>query len=278
MSDELDELAGEDGVHRGTGLLLPEPGFVSSFPVFESVQPMLDWDEIERIAKSGEADKRSTFTEDWIQYQRDKSSCNGYATAAALSRTRYRRGLGKMLLSGAYIYSLINGGRDRGSMLEDGMRAVQERGIATEATVPWDRIYTNSYPAAANSEAERFKGFECYAVRSKQALYSALALGFDCVVAVHADASFDRIDGKGIAGPGRGPGNHAVMADGLRWEGEVVENGVNSWSTRWGDRGRMGMTWERHHATTNAYHVLYAIRSASDDPQGDNPPAVRNAA
>ena len=181
-----------------------------------------------------------------------------------------------MNLSGAYLYSLINGGSDNGSMLDAGMAAIQSRGIATEETVPWDRIYPSLYDRAkADAEASKNKGFECYAVRSRQALFSALAVGFDCVVAVHADNGFMALDSDGVAGGGNGPGNHAVLCDGLYWSarrGRPVGDGVNSWGLSYGDRGRMGLDWNAHFAPTTQYHVFYAIRSTTDG--GDSPPAA----
>jgi hypothetical protein len=281
MSDEMDDtdelpaVVADGPATYHTGLLLPPAGFVSAFPAYLSSGPMLPMDDIRARAASGAYRGSTKFDRSWIKNQRNKSSCNGFAEAAALSRARVRRGLLRVDLSGAYAYSLINRGRDNGSMLEDGMRAAGERGIAPEALVPWDAIYPHLYPAAAHEEAKRYKAFECYAVRSEVELFSALASGFDCVVAVHADNGFMRLDGDGVAGGGRGPGNHAVAADGLYMVGsELVADGVNSWGTEYGADGRMGMTWARHFRTTTGNHVFYAVRSTTDDPQGTNPPPV----
>ena len=262
-----------DGTQVGTGLQLPVMGFVSSFPTYESSGPMLSRDEIVNIAKSNTMRGSTRFGDDIIKDQRSFGSCNGFAGALCLTRARIRRGLTRIDLSGAYLYSLINGGRDQGSLLEDGMRTMQEKGIATESTVPWNAIYPSRYDKQkADAEAARFKGFECYSVRKELELFSALALGFDCVVAVHADNGFMQLDSRGVAGGGNGPGNHSVGADGLWWDNELIADGFNSWNLTYGNRGRMGLTWNRHFASTTKYHVFFAIRSTSDDPQGDNPP------
>jgi hypothetical protein len=263
-----------DGTPVGTGLQVPT-SLATAFPLYEDVGPMLSAAQIETIAKSGKAKGRTRFDPSFIKNQRTHGSCQGFASAAAATRARISRGLERVDLSGAYAYSLVNGGRDNGSLLEDGMRACQA-GYATEATVGWDAIYPSRYDVAkAKAEAARFKMTEVYAARTEQALFSGLALGFAAVVAVHADNGFMRLDGRGVAGGGQGPGNHAVGADGLWWDGELIADGFNSWDVTYGDDGRMGLTWRRHFSNTASYHLYYLIRDTTDDPQGDNPPAVK---
>jgi hypothetical protein len=263
-----------DGTEVGTGLQTPTT-LATAFPLYEDAGPMLTDAQIESAAKSGACRGSTRFDASWIGNQRNHGSCNGFAGAKALQRARVRRGLTRVNLSGAYLYSLINGGRDGGSMLDDGMRTIQTRGVATEETVPWDRIYPSQYDRAkADAEAAKHKGLECYAVRTRQALFSALALGFDCVVAVHADNGFMQIDQDGVAGGGNGPGNHAVGADGLFWSARrnrPVADGYNSWATTYGVQGRMGLDWNAHFSPTTGNHVFYAIRSAIDG--GEGPPA-----
>lgn len=119
------------------------------------------------------------------------------------------------------------------------------------------------------------KAFECYQVNDADMLWSGLVSGFDGVVAVHADDGFMRLDANGVAGGGQGPGNHAVLSDGIYWVGgEPAADGVNSWGLSYGDRGRMGLTWNRHFRPTVGNHAFYLIRSATDDSQGENPPVA----
>ena len=273
----MDPFIDSTGESRGLGLLLPAPGFVSDLPTFEENVQVLERAEIEEIAKSGAADKRTVFGAGWRSNQRNKNSCNGYAAAKANAKAIFRRSGVKLALSGAYVYSKINGGRDRGSMLDDGMKAIQEFGCALESTVAWDAIYPGLYPASADEEAKRFRAFECFHTRDVTAFLSGLALGFDGVCAVHVNKTFDRFDDRGVCGGGNGPGNHAVGADGLRWDRGVIVNGDNSWDL-WGDGGRMGLDPAKHFEQPIQYHAFYLIRSTSDDPQGENPPEIRNAA
>lgn len=262
-----------NGRKRKLGTLLPPKGFVSSLPVFESAVEPLDNSTLVRIAKSNTAVGRTLFGSDYIQDQGQYGSCNGWAGSGVLTRARVRRGLKPVQLSGAYLYSLINGGQDRGSMLDDGMQALTSKGCATLGTVKANQIYPSKYDKSkANREASRFKAFECYQINSQEGLWTALALGFDVVVAVHAGNSFSQIDRNGVAGVNNGNGNHAVLADGLLYAGgEIVADGANSWGTRWGDKGRMLLRW-KHFQQTIGIHRFYAIRSTTDG--DDSPPRV----
>jgi hypothetical protein len=263
-----------NGRKRKLGTLKPPAGFVSSLPVFESAVEPLDDSTLTRIAKSNSATGRTMFDSSWIMDQGQYGSCNGWAGASALSRARVRRGLKRVNLSGAYLYSLINGGRDNGSMLDDGMRTLQSRGCATLDSVKSNQIYPSKYDRKkADREAAKHKSFEAYQIGSREGLWTALALGFDVVVAVHAGNAFSNIDRNGIAGVNNGGGNHAVMADGLLYAGgEIVADGANSWGTRWGDRGRMLLRW-KHFEQTIGVHAFYSIRSSIDG--DDGPPRVR---
>lgn len=266
------EVVKADGAEFCTGLLLPE-NLTSAFPSYASAGPMLSLDKIKEIASTNPKGGRILFGKKWIKYQRNYGSCQGFASALASSRARVRRGLAPVFLSGAYAYSLVNGGVDRGSTLENGMKACQQ-GYATEETVPWDKVYRTRYNTnKADEEAKRFKAFEVYFASSELELFSGLACGFDAVVAVHAGRNFMKVNSEGIAGRDRGPGNHAVGADGLYLVGDtLVADGFNSWDITYGEEGRMGMTWEDHFDMVSGNHLFYLLRSSLDDPQGDNPP------
>lgn len=267
----------QDGTPVGTGLQIPI-STSTAFIAYEQVGPMLSMPDIIDLAKQGGRTRgRQRFPADrFISNQRSTNACQGHASANAVTRARVRRGLEYVRLSGAYAYSLVNGGRDRGSVLEDGMQACEIHGYATEETVPWDKIFPHLYNVGkARAEAARFKAREVYAVRSELALFSALASGFDCVVAVHADNGFMSLDSRGVALGGNGPGNHAVCCDDLWYDEttrELIADHANSWGTSYGDQGRAGLTWKRHLSKTTPYHVFYAIRGTIDDPEAPQPP------
>lgn len=263
-----------DGTVVGTGLMLPPPQFSTNLPVYEDSGPMWTWEQIDSVVKAGLADGRKKFDKSLIKNQRNHGSCNGFAGSSAQTRARMRRGLSRVDLSGAYLYSLINGNRDNGSMLDDGMNALMKQGCAEEQYAKWNQIYRSQYDTrAADASAARFKADECYAVGTKQGLFSALAAGFDCVVAVHVESGFN-VNRDGVVTEGRGPGNHAVGCDGAIWDekyGYLTTN-YNSWDVVYGIDGRMLCSWEYQYQYTTKYHKFYAIRTTGDDPQGNNPP------
>lgn len=256
-----------------TGLLIPLSAD-GSFPLYEDVGPMLTEETILAAAKSGSHKGRDRFDKSYVKNQRSHGSCNGFAVASATAKARERRGLKRVDLSGAYAYSLMNGGRDNGSTLDDGMVVCMREGIAEERFANWDQIYPSRYDkAAANENAKQYRGFECYTVRSKLGLFSALACGFDCVVAVHADNGFMKLDSRGVAQGGNGPGNHSVHCDGLWFDGTLIADMQNSWDITYGQNGRSGCTWEQHFGNTTRYHPFFAIRTTLDS-SGNNPPVA----
>lgn len=263
-----------DGQTVGTGLKIPL-STASQFKDYATVGPMLSMNDVIAIAKSRPRMGRKHFDKTFIKNQRSHGSCQGFMSAAMLTRARIRRGHERVDLSGAYAYSKVNGGRDSGSMLEDGMESSMRDGICREALANWDQIYPSRYDkAACDADAQNFKGFECYAVRSELELFSAVALNFDVGVAVHADNGFMRLDSRGVAQGGNGPGNHAVAGDDLYWDGELILAAYNSWDVSYGDEGRMGLTWSQHFRHTNNYHVYYAIRSTTDPKKDDGFPVA----
>lgn len=193
------------------------------------------------------------------------NSCNGYAGAGGLQAARWIRGIRDGLkLSGAHLYSKINGGRDMGSALEDGLKAIKKWGIAPADLVPWDQIYPQEQPRNADAEATKHKGLTCYAVQTRQGFRTAVAAGFPVIVAVHAGRNFQRLNAQGIAGVDSGRGNHATFVLGAKLIGGTeCYDMQNSWNTRYGTGGRCFLTWDSF-AQTFGTHTFYAIASTDD--------------
>ncbi len=210
MSDELITLP--DGSTVGTGLLVP-PQRTTRFPLFADKVPVLTDDRIRDVIHDSNRTKmRDRFPQSvWGRNQGQRGSCNGYAGARALSRARALRGLDVVHLSGEFLYAAINGGRDQGSMLDDAFDWIQKHGVCREELVPYEEYRWNRVSEEAKRDAENFKGLELYAVDTRQELYSAVALGFMCVIAVHVGRNFTNVDSKGRVPRSNGVGNHAVM-------------------------------------------------------------------
>jgi hypothetical protein len=242
---------------------------------YESAGPMYTREQIiEAVTDTSWVKAEEAFGDKWIKDQDGRGACAGYAAASALERAREYRGLEYVELSGDAIYAAVNGGRDQGSGLENNMKWLRDNGIPPASEVPRWEYRKSKIPAKAYQEGKRFKGFECFALNSELELASAIVAGFACVIAVHAGNG--GLSADSLIQWSNGAGNHSVCCDDLRYRGSVLEVQIpNSWGLKWGERGRGWLQWARHLSNPVKNHMFYAIRSAIDDTQGDNPPAPK---
>lgn len=244
-------------------------------PAYAMSGPMFTAEEIkEAITDAFWVKAAEVFGDLWIKDQNGRSGCAGYAAASALERARARRGLDYVELSGDGIYAAVNGGRDSGSGLENNMRWLRDNGIPMAADVPRHEYRKSRIPPEAYENGKRFKGVECFAIRTEIELASALVAGFPCVIACHAGNGGRSPDG--LIDWSNGVGNHSVVMDDIRLRNGVLEFQIaNSWGLRWGERGRGWLRWSNHLSNPVRHHMFYSIRTTTDDPQGDNPPAPK---
>jgi hypothetical protein len=267
MVKELEPFYDIHGNERRCGSLILPDGFVCAFPSIEASGIDI-WNAATRrkvLTDPGRIPARKTFGPKWVQNQRTKGSCNGYAEAGGYSKARYRRGImdGK-LFSGAFAYGLMNGGRDQGSQLQDGLKNLELVGIAEEQYADWDDIYPSLWKSGARENAALHKGIVCYAAETIDGLKTGLCKGFIAIVAVHAGNNFQRISKSGIAGIDYGPGNHAVHCDDLCIVGNrEVFDMQNSWGIEYGAEGRAYLH-EDSFAGTFKNHTFYLIGSTEE--------------
>jgi hypothetical protein len=264
--DEIEIIQDETGQERRLGSKMNPAGFVSAYPTFESVFEMWDDQQIRRvITDPNRVPRRKLFGPSWMQNQRVHGSCNGYALGGGLSKGRFLRGIqDKLLLSGAFPYSLMNDNRDNGSLLSDGLKIIERYGSCPESLVPWDMIYRRQQPSNAKAEAAKHKGLICYAAGTLQGLRTGLAKGFLAIVAVHAGGKFQRLNAQGIAGVDSGSGNHAVHVDDLCMVGGTeVFDMANSWGLGYGEEGRAYLTASSFSQTFES-HTFYLIGSTEE--------------
>lgn len=263
------------GEEFGLGLLVPAvrplrcQAFEASLTyTFEQIKYLL--------GNSERTPRREKFAgRDWIGNQGNLGSCNGYAGAKALEKARVLRGLSHVKLSGEYLYGRINGGRDQGSMLDDGMEELEKFGCATEATTERRKFYTpRTVPEAAKQEAKRFRA-RCRRIDTEIQFASALIRDWVIVNAVHVGGGYQRLDKDGVRGASLGDGNHATHCVDLRIRSDEFQfDEAGSWDLANGDGGYAWITWKKHLRTTVDKHCYYAIEFTSDDPQDATNPIL----
>lgn len=265
----LPSFKGPDKVERKLGLTLPDPMYNSNIPVFEQTFPdnvLKDGDIQDILTDPRRTPRRLIFDTHWIIEgdQGQHGSCNGYAGASVLSKTRYLRGIQDgIVLSGSYVYSWINNNQDNGSALDRGMAELMAHGAPPSKMCPNTMIYRNQ-TQQFDAEAIKHLGLACYALTSKQGFRSAVALGYLCVVAMQVGNDFMNYKGKGTAPVIKGPGNHAMHVDDAEIIGGVENYDlVNNWNMTWGDLGRGLVTWDAF-VTPFTVHQFYVITSTSE--------------
>lgn len=265
-----------NGTTYFTGLQLPETRATRFAPFPDHL--LLTRDQIRTIVEHPtRIPARQRFpAELWSRNQGQRGSCNGYAGAASLGRSRVRRGLERVMLSGEFLYAAINGGRDEGSGLDKGMARLA-LGVAPESMVAHEEYRWSAVSQDARDAAKRFAGHECYHVETEDQLASALAAGFDCVVAVHCGRSWGQLNDHGVQYADSGPGNHSVSIQDLRFRGNVIEFDMkNSHGQQYGTDGCAWLQWQSHFTQPVQFHYFYAIRSTGDDPSATNPPTIQS--
>ena len=180
----------------------------------------------------------STFLPD-VKDQDGVGACNAFATVTAAEACRAQQGLPYRRLSPGYLYGNINGQRDDGSLLEDGLEWMTTKGTCLASTVPELAWKKSQWPAKAGVEAADFVVLEAYVCPNFDAIASALQQGFFIVEGLAWYDNFEP-DADGWL-PARGRGNwggHALCGFGLAKRGSVWGVSTrNSWGERWGKGG-----------------------------------------
>lgn len=191
--------------------------------------------------------------------QQNTNACNGWLDANAMTLARYLGGITDgVVFSGAYNYSLINGGVDQGSNLSDGYQTSTENGYVPVELCPWNMIYrrqTQQFDAIAAKN----KAVDPFPARTLQGFKTGLAKGFMGGCAIQVGSNTERLDANGTAGVTRGPGNHAVCAFDIQLVNDAFQFPTYlDWGPQHGRDGWIGLT-EAHFAQTFANHMFWLM-------------------
>lgn len=202
-----------------------------------------------------------------VHDQGEVGQCNADATAAVAEFCRAVQGLPYVRLSGADLYARINGGVDRGSMLEDAMHEMTAVGIGTAATA--GTLWQPNLRQAGNAERARYRVLECWLCPTFEHCMSAVLGGFAIISGIPWWDNYTP-DGDGwLPSVGAGQwGGHAIMGYRPMLRGKSVGIAhMNSWTAGWGINGCCVIP-ER--AYSNAIGGWWAIRQMVTE-SGDLP-------
>jgi hypothetical protein len=226
------------GQDRALGNLIATAGLLQAWPVYGDTPttPMVArglWPSL--IAGAGGADHPALPP---VHDQGAIGQCNAEAVTAAAEFTRALQGLHYVRLSAGELYGRINGGVDRGSLLEQGMAEALARGLGTARTS--GTLWRPGVPMASAGERSCYRVLEAWTCPTFDHLVSAVLSGFATVSGVLWHEQYG-LDGDGwLYRRGSGPvGGHALMSYAPAMRGrEYGLWSLQSWGEGWGRGGR----------------------------------------
>lgn len=200
-------------------------------------------------------------------------NCNGHAAATSLELARFFAGESYVTLSPFFIYSILCGGVDRGSIISEALTLLRDRGTCPDELVPHGTINPNKLSTTAKTEAKRFRVEIGYKINSHRDMVVATHLRIPLNYSVAVNSNFNTLDSDGVPGNRAGSHNHAVSGGmGLKKTAKYgwVVLTANSWNTNWGDRG---FFWAAEKTIAGSYSDAYGVVAVEFDPN-DPPPSL----
>lgn len=197
-----------------------------------------------------------SFADIRILNQKRTSGCVGWSAAKLMRLALGLRGaLPIPNISPAFIYAMINGGRDAGANMYQSLKALIDIGAALEELVPDNQIFKRMISDAAYEQAKRFKASKGTRLQTYRQILSQLTLGNLCSGGITVDSNFMNFanDSGVIRRGGRKVGGHAITFIGVKkFNGKFKLKFVNSWAESYGidGYGYIGEEWfdgERDH-------------------------------
>lgn len=262
-----------DGFYRVLGCIPETEESLDSFPLFGSqfAAPLdqSQWREIDL----------SWYSPDILD-QKATSSCVGHGCCSGMEMCWLQSGRPYQRFNPYFIYGLINGGKDAGAMISDGLKALMQYGVCMREALQAGVMFKNQFPQSAFNNAGRFKLVQAYRCATFEDICSALTLGFVCPLGIMVGQNFSNVDSEGIAPlPNGGGGGHCVLGVSLKKH------------SRYGWLIKIQNSWGRNFAKSGYCYIhkghfqsmrpdAFAMQSIADDPQDSTPvdevPVVKN--
>lgn len=226
-----------------------------------------------------------------IGSQGQQNSCVAWATGYAVRSYQENKerkwgfdppfagGSGTKVFSPSYIYNQINGGQDKGSVIENALALTINQGTATWQAMPYtDKDYKKQPSTAQKSAAASFKTRSYRRIPSEDlnALKAEIAGGNPIIFGMGIDDAFYNLNDKKSKvydeTYGQFYGGHAMVLVGYD-DAKVSDKGhkgafkiFNSWGKGWGENGYGWVSYKQWVAGQPWSYVLYdKVDSNGDD-------------
>ena len=261
----------ETGGERRMLTARSEPAKFGALPKFGDSCPVFP------VSQYFECNRENIFPfAEWIGDQDGHGACVGFGWAYGLRKSRRLLGMTDVPLSGNFAYAFLNGGKDQGAVISDGIESLKDHGVCPDSMVPAKSIYERQLSESAKQEARRFKLVDAYRCDEASEVFSAIMSGYIVVYGYEVGTNFENFDKYGVAGADRGAGNHCNHSEGMVKlpDGRWVLINANSWTTKWGPFGNGKCYLDPAKSLFNGTDRpdCCVIRSVSRDPQDPNDP------
>ncbi|MCE9600005.1 MAG: hypothetical protein K8S54_18740 [Spirochaetia bacterium] len=225
-----------------------------------------------------------------VGFQGEQGSCLGWSLAYTIRSYQERKasgwtydspvsgGAGDHVLSPAFLYNQINGGRDQGSDPVVALKFLVKRGVSTWKRMPYHLTDYKAQPAPeAINEALQFRagGFKSINAQSVESIKAELAAGRPVMMGLLIYENFYKLN-KDINVyenfRGKFYGGHAITIIG--YDDRKSVNGttgafkiMNSWGKAWGDQGYGYITYKFLPVAATAAFVVEQRTQSTPPPE-----------
>lgn len=196
-----------DGVRRPLGNLAPaEPHGLPAFSSSYSLMPRSEWVEC-----------------DWSNFspcildQGYTSACSSHASAMGMMYCLNKIKHKVIHLNPFFLYALVNGGRDAGSVLSYNLTALEQYGCCEDSALPHRLTFAYRLPQGAYANANHFRVKQAFHCPTFDDICTAIQQGFVTPFGIYIGQNFIYPDANGVCPlPNGYGGGHAILGVGLK--------------------------------------------------------------